>query len=60
MSRMNYLRLGIISTLAGLILLAHAVLTSNGHLLQSAYFIIGVVLVVVGVPFLVVAVRRRS
>ena len=60
MSWKNSLRLGIIFTLAGLILLVHAVLTSNGHLLSSAYFIIGVVLVVVGVPLLAVAVRRRS
>jgi hypothetical protein len=60
MSWRNYLRLGIIFTVTGLISLAHAVLTSNGHLPPRADFIIGVVLVVVGVPLLVAGMRRHS
>jgi hypothetical protein len=60
MSWRNYLRLGIIFTVTGVISLAHAMLTTNGHLPSRVDFIIGVVLVVVGVPLLLTGVRRRS
>jgi len=60
MSWRNYLRLGIIFTVTGVISLGHAVFTSNGHLPSRTDFIIGVVLVVVGVPLLVAGVRRHS
>jgi hypothetical protein len=60
MSWRNYLRLGIILTVTGVIALAHAVLTANGHLSSSADFIIGIVLIVVGLPLLVVGVRKKG
>ena len=60
MSRRNYLRLGIIFTLRGLIAVGHYALTSNGHLSPQATLIIGVALIVVGVPLIVAGVRRHS
>ena len=60
MSWRNYLRLGIIFAVTGLIALGHYALTSNGHLSSQATLIIGIVLVVVGLPLLVVGVGKRS
>ena len=60
MSWRNYLRLGIILTVTGLIALGHYALTSHGHLSPQATLIIGIVLVVVGLPLVVVGVRKRS
>ena len=60
MSSRNYLRLGIILAVSGLIALGHYALTSHGHLSPQATLIIGIVLVVAGAPLLVVGVRKRS
>jgi uncharacterized membrane protein HdeD (DUF308 family) len=60
MSWRNYLRLGIILSATGVIVLCHAVFTTTGHLSPRADFIIGIVLVVLGVPPLVIAARKKS
>jgi sulfite exporter TauE/SafE len=60
MSWRNYLRLGIIFVASGLITLAYAVLTQSGHLPSWVDVVIGVMLVAIGVPLLVVGIRRRS
>ena len=60
MSWLNYLRLGIIFTVTGVISLGHAAFTTNGHLPSGVDFIIGVVLIVAGVPLLVISARKRS
>jgi hypothetical protein len=60
MSWRSYLRLGIIFAVTGLIALGRCALTSNGHLSPRATLIIGIVLVVVGLPLLVLGVRKRS
>ena len=60
LSRTNNLRVGIILTVTGIIALAHALLPSSTHLGTRPTFIIGIVLVVVGLPFLVAALRSHS
>ena len=60
MSWKNYLRLGIIFTITGLIALGRFAFTSNGHLSPQATLIIGIVLVVVGLPLLAVGVLQRT
>jgi hypothetical protein len=60
MSRTNYLRLGIIFTVTGVVSLGHAWFTTNGNLPSGVDFIIGIVLVVVGLPLLVVGARKMS
>ena len=60
MSWRNYLRLGIIFTVTGLIVLGHALLAGGGHLPERADFIIGIVLIVAGVPLIVAGARKRS
>lgn len=60
MSWRNYLRLGIIFIVSGLVALGHYALTSHGHLSPQATLIIGIVLVVVGLPLLVIGVGKRS
>ena len=57
LSRINNLRLGIILPVTGIIALAHALLGSSHHFGTQATSIIGIVLVVVGLPFLVRALR---
>jgi hypothetical protein len=57
LSRTNNLRLGIILSVTGIIALAHALLGTSHHLGTQATFIIGVVLVVVGLPFLIITLR---
>lgn len=58
MSTTNYLRLGMILTVTGILALAHYLLTSNGILPRGAALVIGIVLVVLGVPLLTVGARR--
>jgi hypothetical protein len=60
MSWRNHLRLGIIFTVTGAISLGHAVFTTNGQLPSGVDFVIGIALIVVGVPLLVTGVRKRS
>lgn len=57
LSRTNNLRLGIIFSVTGTIALAHALLGTSHHLGTQATFIIGVVFVVVGLPFLITTLR---
>jgi hypothetical protein len=56
-SRTNNLRRGIILPLTGIIALARALLGTSHHLGTQATFIIGVVFVVVGLPFLITTLR---
>ena len=58
MSTTNYLRLGIIFTVTGILALAHYWLIGNGILPRGSDLIIGIVLIVLGVPLLMIAVRR--
>ena len=60
LSRINNLRVGIILMVTGIIALAHVLLSTSHHLGTRPAFIIGIVLVVVGVPFLVAALRSHS
>jgi uncharacterized membrane protein HdeD (DUF308 family) len=60
LSRTNNLRLGIILTVTGIIALAHALLSTSTHLGTRPTFIIGLVLVVLGLPFLVTALRSHG
>ena len=60
LSRTNNLRLGIILVVTGIIALAHALLSTSHYLGTRPAFIIGIVLVVLGLPFLVAAVRSHS
>ena len=60
LSKTNNLRLAIILMVTGIIALAHALLSSSTHLGTRPTFIVGIVLVVVGLPFLVVALRCHS
>ena len=60
LSRTNNLRLGIILTVTGIIALAHALLSTSHHLGTRPTFIIGIVLVGLGLPFLLAALRRRK
>lgn len=60
LSRTNNLRLGIIFTVTGIIALAHALLSTSHHLGTRPTFIIGIVLVLLGLPFLLAALRRRK
>ena len=60
LSRTNNLRLGIILAVTGIIALAHALLSTSHHLGTRPTFIIGIVLVVLGLPFLLAALRRRK
>jgi len=55
LSRNNKLRLGIILPVTGIIALAHALLSSSTRLGTEPTFVIGIVLVVLGLPFLVAA-----
>jgi len=50
MSWRNYLRLGIIFVVTGLIALGHYALTNSGHLSAQTTLIVGIVLVVAGLP----------
>ena len=59
-SRTNNLRLGIILMATGIIAVAHALLSSSTHLGTRPTFIIGIVLVVLGLPFLVAALRSHG
>lgn len=59
LSRTNNLRLGIILPVIGIIAIAHALLTSGSHFGTQATYIIGGVLVVVGLPFLVTALHSH-
>ena len=60
LSRNNNLRLGIILMVTGIIAFAHALLTSSNRLGMRPTFVIGIVLVVLGLPFLVNALRSHS
>jgi uncharacterized membrane protein HdeD (DUF308 family) len=60
LSRINTLRVGIILTVTGVIAVAHALLSTSSHLGTRPAFIIGIVLVVLGLPFLVAALRSHS
>ena len=60
LSRTNNLRLGIIFLVTGIIALAHALLSASNHLGTRPTFIIGIVLVVLGLPFLLTAVRSHG
>ena len=60
LSRNNHLRVGIILVVTGIIALAHALLSTSPLLGTRPAFIIGIVLVVLGLPFLVAAVRSHS
>lgn len=57
LSRINNLRLGIIFTVTGIIALARAVLSASHHFSPQTTFIIGIVLFVLGLPFLAAALR---
>ena len=59
LSRNNNLRVGTILVVTGIIALAHALLSSSTRLGTRPTFIIGIVLVVLGLPFLVAALRSR-
>jgi hypothetical protein len=54
------LRLGIILTVTGIIALAHVLLSTSHHLGTRPTFIIALVLVVCGLPFLIAALRSRG
>jgi len=60
LSKTNHLRLGIILMVTGIIALAHALLSTSTHLGTRPTFIIGIVLVVLGLPFLIAALRSHS
>jgi len=60
LSRTNNLRVGIILVVTGIIALARAVLSTSHHLGTRPAFIIGIGLVVLGLPFLVTALRTQS
>lgn len=60
MSPTNYLRFGIILTVTGVIALVHFLATTGGRLPRPAELVIAIVLIVVGTPLLVVAVRRHQ
>jgi hypothetical protein len=60
LSRNNDLRLGIIFMVTGLIVLGHWAFGSSHHLSAQWDLITGVALVVLGTPFLVVALRYNS
>jgi len=59
LSGTNDLRVGIILTATGIIALAHALFSTSPLLGTRPDFIIGIVLVVLGLPFLVAALRSR-
>jgi putative Mn2+ efflux pump MntP len=60
LSRNSNLRLGIIFAVTELIALGHWAFTATHHLSAQWNLIVGVVLVVLGIPFLVVALRHNS
>lgn len=60
MSRDNYLRLGIILPVTGIIALAHWIFSSTNRLPGEADLIIGIVLVAAGLPLLVRGIRKGS
>ena len=60
LSRTNNLRLGIIFMVTGIIALAHALLSSSSHLGTRPTFIVGIALVVLGLPFLLTALRSHG
>ncbi len=60
LSRTNNLRLGIILTATGIIALAHALPSTSHHLGTRPAFMVGIVLVVLGLPFLIVALRTHG
>ena len=55
----NYLRIGLILGVTGIIVLIHSSITSTGRLPHNEEIIIGIVLVVVGLPLVVMGVVRR-
>jgi hypothetical protein len=57
LSKTNNLRLGLILAMTGAIAVAHALLATSHHLGTESTLIVGVVLVVLGLPFLVAAHR---
>jgi hypothetical protein len=60
MSWRNYLRLGLIFFLSGAIILAHYALGGAGHLPLRWDLIVGIVLVVIGLPLLGIAGAKMS
>lgn len=60
MSTTNYLRLGIIFTVTGILAVAHYFLVPNGILPRGTDLLTGVVPAVLGIPLLMVAVRRAG
>ena len=60
LSRTNNLRLGLILMVTGIIALAHALFSSSHHLGTRPTFIIAIVLVVLGLPLLVAALRSHG
>ena len=60
LSRTNNLRVGIILVVTGIIALAHALLSTSNHLGTWPTFIIGILLVGLGLPFLVAALRSHG
>ena len=60
LSRNNNLRLDMIFMATGIIAFAHALISSSSHLGKRPTFIIGIVLVVLGLPFLVAALRSHG
>ena len=60
LSRTNNLRVGIVLMVTGIMALAHALLSTSHYLGTRPAFIIGLVLVAVGLPFLVAALRSHG
>jgi uncharacterized membrane protein HdeD (DUF308 family) len=60
LSRTDDLRLGIILMVAGIIALAHALLSSSSHLGTRPTLVMGIVLVMLGLSFPVAALRSHS
>jgi uncharacterized membrane protein HdeD (DUF308 family) len=60
LSRTNNLRVGIILMVTGIIALAHVLLSTSHHLGTRPTFIIGIVLVALGLPFLLATLRRSK
>ncbi len=59
LSRTNRLRIGIIGMVTGIIVLVHWGLTGAHRMSPQAELIIGIVLVVVGLPFLIAGIVRK-
>jgi hypothetical protein len=56
----NYLRVGIVLVVTGIIVLAHYALVSNGRLSPGVDLIIGIVLVVAGLPLVAIGMAKVS